>query len=251
MFCRVWNTRRCPEWCVVVEWLSSGISLCSRWPQPSHMSRLPVPVVFWVSHNRDFKIQRRGRQRKSRKNNRFYDQPTTLNKQTKFYLFLNMVMVPRNSTPGGFAYIRQSKWVMIAIKTERTQIHFLSDVLVAVTSLDLKVPNGSLRRRRDLIAVSNVCEVAPRFLVDAPNGPNESVIGRTFAFPFNPNQSRRVLNPGTQQAPWRTVTEERRTATATRQTPKAKPFGTFIYRCLRKICFLLNVANYEVDDPKT
>ena len=53
-------------------------------------------------------------------------------------------MVPRNSTPGGFAYIRQSKRVMIAIKTERTQIHFLSDVLVAVASLDLKVPNGSL-----------------------------------------------------------------------------------------------------------
>ena len=90
---------------------------------------------------------------------------------------------------------------MIAIKTERTQIHFLSDVLVAVTSLDLKVPNGSLRRRRDLIAVSNVCEVAPRFLFDAPDGPNESVIGRTFAFPFNPDQSRRVLNPRTQQAP--------------------------------------------------
>ena len=30
---------------------------------------------------------------------------------------------------------------IIAIKTERTQIHFLSDVLVAVASLDLKVPN--------------------------------------------------------------------------------------------------------------
>ena len=29
---------------------------------------------------------------------------------------------------------------IIAIKTERTQIHFLSDVLVAVTSLDLEVP---------------------------------------------------------------------------------------------------------------
>ena len=27
------------------------------------------------------------------------------------------------------------------MKTERTQIHFLSDVLVAVASLDLKVPN--------------------------------------------------------------------------------------------------------------
>ena len=50
-----------------------------------------------------------------------------------------MVMVPRNSTAEGFAYIRQSKRVMIAIKTERTQIHFLSDVLAAVVSLDLKV----------------------------------------------------------------------------------------------------------------
>ena len=27
------------------------------------------------------------------------------------------------------------------MRTERTQIHFLSDVLVAVASLDLKVPN--------------------------------------------------------------------------------------------------------------
>ena len=27
------------------------------------------------------------------------------------------------------------------MKTERTQVHFLSDVLVAVASLDLKVPN--------------------------------------------------------------------------------------------------------------
>ena len=27
------------------------------------------------------------------------------------------------------------------MKTERTQIHFLSDVVVAVESLDLKVPN--------------------------------------------------------------------------------------------------------------
>ena len=29
---------------------------------------------------------------------------------------------------------------IIALKAERTQIHFLSDVLVAVASLDLKVP---------------------------------------------------------------------------------------------------------------
>ena len=31
----------------------------------------------------------------------------------------------------------------MAIKTERTQIHFLSDVLVAVASLDLKAPTVS------------------------------------------------------------------------------------------------------------
>ena len=34
-------------------------------------------------------------------------------------------------------------WVgIIAIKTERTLIHFLSDVLIAVASLNLKVPIG-------------------------------------------------------------------------------------------------------------
>ena len=43
---------------------------------------------------------------------------------------------------GGFAYNWQSKWAgIIGIKTEKTQIHFLSDVLVAVASLDLKVPS--------------------------------------------------------------------------------------------------------------
>ena len=51
-------------------------------------------------------------------------------------------MVRKNSIPGGFAYIWQSKWVgIIAIKTERTQIHFLSDVLITVASLNLKVPS--------------------------------------------------------------------------------------------------------------
>ena len=50
-------------------------------------------------------------------------------------------MVPRKSTIGGFAYIWQSKWVrIIAIMTVRTQIHLLSDVLIAVASFDLKVP---------------------------------------------------------------------------------------------------------------
>ena len=66
-------------------------------------------------------------------------------------------MVPWNSASGGFAYIWQSKWVgIIAVKTKRTQIHFLSDVLVALASLDLKVPN-------------NVCEARPISLFCAPN----------------------------------------------------------------------------------
>ena len=33
---------------------------------------------------------------------------------------------------------------IIAIKNERTQIHFLSDVFIAVASLDLKAPNRQL-----------------------------------------------------------------------------------------------------------
>ena len=71
------------------------------------------------------------------------------NKDEILFLFLYLGMVPRNSTPGGFAYIWQSKWVgIIAIKNERTQIHFLSDVLIAVASLDLKVPVGEFTQRR-------------------------------------------------------------------------------------------------------
>ena len=39
------------------------------------------------------------------------------------------------------ARMSHSKWVgIIAIKNKGTQIHFLSDVLVVVASLDLKVP---------------------------------------------------------------------------------------------------------------
>ena len=50
-------------------------------------------------------------------------------------------MIPWNSALRGFASNWQSEWEgIIAIKIERTQIDFLSDVLVAVASLDLKVP---------------------------------------------------------------------------------------------------------------
>ena len=147
-----------------------------------------MPVVFSSSGSAIIGTLRSNDEDGNAKVEKIYRFYNNFEQETKFHPFLNMVMVPKNSTPGGFAYIRQSKRVMIAIKTERTQIHFLSDVLVAVASLDLKVPNSSLRRRRNLIAVSNVCEAAPRFLFDALNGLNESVIGRTFGFPFNPNR---------------------------------------------------------------
>ena len=77
-----------------------------------------------------------------------------VNRQRRnWFLFLNLNMVPRNSTPGGFGWIWQSKWVgKIAIKTERTQIHFLSDVLVEVASLDLNVDDF------DSESVSNVSD---------------------------------------------------------------------------------------------
>ena len=59
-------------------------------------------------------------------------------------------MVPWNSNSGGFPYIWQSKGVrIIAVKTKRTQIDVLSDVLVAVASLDLKAPHR--RRERDCL----------------------------------------------------------------------------------------------------
>ena len=60
-------------------------------------------------------------------------------------------MVPWNSTSGEFAFNRQSKWIgILAIKTERKPIHFSSDVLVAVASLDLKVRNRFYSYKRDL-----------------------------------------------------------------------------------------------------
>ena len=70
----------------------------------------------------------------------FYREKKT-SKDEIFFLILNLDMVSNNSIPGGFAYIWQNKWVgIIPIKTERTQIHFLSVALVAVAWLNLKVP---------------------------------------------------------------------------------------------------------------
>ena len=63
-------------------------------------------------------------------------------RRRNFILFLNLNMVLRNSTPRRFAYIWRSKWVeIIAIKTERTQLHFWSDVFAAVAPSDREVPD--------------------------------------------------------------------------------------------------------------
>ena len=87
------------------------------------------------------------------------------------FLFLNLNVVPRNSTPRGFACIWQSKWVrIIAIKTERTQIHFLSDVLVEIASLDLKVPDSIVTKSGNnsmycSLAKSNQIRFLPNVLI--------------------------------------------------------------------------------------
>ena len=59
------------------------------------------------------------------------------------------------------------------MKTERTQIHFLSDVLVAVASLDLKVPSVTQSRR--LVEMAKIdpdnpgCEGVRIFAMDFSN----------------------------------------------------------------------------------
>ena len=76
-----------------------------------------------------------------------------VNKQRRNFISLSELgYEPQGNNFRGFAYICQSKWVgIIAIKTERTQIHFLfsSYVLVSVAPLDLKVPLTMTRWYRD------------------------------------------------------------------------------------------------------
>ena len=66
-----------------------------------------------------------------------------VNKQRRNFLSLSELEYGHLTVrSGGFTHIWQSKWAgIIAVKTKRTQIHLLSDVPVAVESLDLKVPN--------------------------------------------------------------------------------------------------------------
>ena len=91
----------------------------------------------------DFKMQRRGNNENVKKAIGFISKTTTLQvHHACLYIscpFLHDydVKMPNfaNSTPGGFTYIWQSKWVgIVAIKTEGTPVHFLSDVLVAFAS---------------------------------------------------------------------------------------------------------------------
>ena len=138
---------------------------------------------------RDFKIQRRGRQWERKKKAIGLISKTTtshayhtflyiyfpflhdydvkmpkfarfmedVNKQRRnLFLFLSLNMVTWNSPTGGFAYIWQSRWVgIITIKTVRTQIHFLSNVLVAIALLDL-IPISLVERKRTTRAVNSM-----------------------------------------------------------------------------------------------
>ena len=123
------------------------------------LSRIRWNYIKFLCNNKDFEIQRRGRLTRTSKNNyRFYKQnnnfartsglfvhffarfctTTTwkclishvlewVNKQRRSFISFSEPLdtVPRNSTLGESAYTWQSKWVgIIAIKTERTQIHF-------------------------------------------------------------------------------------------------------------------------------
>ena len=57
------------------------------------------------------------------------------------FLFLNLDMVVRNSTPGNFAYIWQRRWDgIIIMKIERMYINFLSDLFAWVTVLGSYCP---------------------------------------------------------------------------------------------------------------
>ena len=87
-----------------------------------------------------------------------------VNKQLNDEFFFSLSELPwiwsLEILSGGFSYIWQSKWVgIIAIKTIGTQINFLSNVPVAVESLDLKVPiYKSILLLRDVVThIDNSC----------------------------------------------------------------------------------------------
>ena len=84
----------------------------------------------------------------------------------KFYSLLNLNLFFLE-TPGRFLHIWQSKWVRIfAIKTERTQIHFWSDVFAAVSSSDRKVPSESEEHAVSIFLKSNCLPLLSLFCSD-------------------------------------------------------------------------------------
>ena len=122
-------------------------------------------------------------------------------------------MFPRNSIPEGFSYIWQSKWVgIIAMKTARTQIHFLSDVLVAVASLDLKVPNSrrvwiheknsgdAVRRLGTMIQRISCAQSGASIRLTVWKRSGESRY--PGAFPPVLENFRRAFSPGPTDCPW-------------------------------------------------
>ena len=57
------------------------------------------------------------------------------------FLFLNLDIFRKTSTPGEFAYFRQNEHVgIIALKFQRTRIHFLCDVFAAALFSNFEVP---------------------------------------------------------------------------------------------------------------
>ena len=68
-----------------------------------------------------------------------------VNKQRQNFISVSEL----NHSPLKFSFRRvRLQLTKEVAKTERTQIHFLSDVLVAVVSLDLKIPNDAGSRSR-------------------------------------------------------------------------------------------------------
>ena len=67
-----------------------------------------------------------------------------VNKQRQNFISVSEL----NHSPLKFSFRRvRLQLTKEVAKTERTQIHFLSDVLVAVASLDLKIPNNNNNTR--------------------------------------------------------------------------------------------------------
>ena len=81
--------------------------------------------------------------------------PSSSEREIKFRIIRNFISFSElGYGPLKFSFRRvrlhlTSRWVrIIAIMTERTQIHFLSYVLVAVASLEFKIPNVELYMKR-------------------------------------------------------------------------------------------------------